>query len=72
MILTMDLTTGQATYTDTTINNGLPRQPLNGLPGGGYAGITTDQGTGINTLSLGVESGYNSAFFATPSVPGRK
>ena len=67
VILTKNVTTSQANYTDTTISSGAPRQPLNPL-GTGYAGVTTDQGTGSSVFNLGVVGGYNPNFFATPGL----
>ena len=67
MILTKNVSTSQANYTDTTINNGAPIQSLNPL-GTGYPGVLTHQGTGSNVFNLGILSGYNASFFATPGL----
>jgi len=67
VILSKSVTTSQANYTDTTINNGAPIQSLNPL-GTGYPGVLTHQGTGSNVFNLGVLSGDNPNFFATPGL----
>jgi hypothetical protein len=68
VILSKNPISSQANFTDTTKFIGLPTVPLNGLPGGGFAGVTTDQGTGSSTLNLGVVTGYDPAFFVTPGL----